>query len=142
MEYKKTKKKFFAFKKEVALKAVFNKRLWRWNNISTLFQSPVSSGNVPFIKIILKVQINYSSTTFSKNGALVQNGLNIYRGVARTKMEIFAEKVNSFKPLTIFAQKLHLRCLIGSSYASDLGISSTCIFIHYSAHLLEFVLFV
>ena len=143
MEYKKNKKKFLAFKKEVALKAVSNKRLWRWNNIiSTLFQSPVSSGNVPFIKIILKVQINYSSTTFSKNGALVQNGLNIYRGVARAKMKLFAEKVNSFKSLTIFAQNLHLRCLIGSSYASDLEISSTCIFIHYSARLLEFVLFV
>ena len=88
------------------------------------------------------MQINYSSTTCSKNGALVQNGLNIYRGVARTKMELFAEIVNGFKPLTIFAKKLRLRCLIGSSYASDLGISSTCIFIDYSAHLLEFVLFV
>ena len=34
------------------------------------------------------------------------------------------------------------RCLIGSSYASGLGISSICIFIDYSAHLFEFVLFV
>ena len=89
-----------------------------------------------------KVQINYSSTTCSKNGALVQNGLSIYRGVAKTKMELFAEIVNGFKPLTIFAKKHRLRCLIGSSYASDLGSSSTCIFIDYSAHLLEFVLFV
>ena len=88
------------------------------------------------------MQINYFSTTCSKNGTLVQNRLNIYRGVARTKMELFAEIVNGFKPLTIFAKKLHLRCLIGSSYASDLEISSTCIFIDYSAHLLEFVLFV
>ena len=47
-----------------------------------------------------------------------------------------------FKPLTILAKKPCLNCLIGSSYASDLGISSTCIFIDYSAHLLEFVLFV
>ena len=46
------------------------------------------------------------------------------------------------RPLTIFTKKLRLRCLIGSSYTSDLGISSTCIFIHYSAHLLEVVLFV
>ena len=45
---------------------------------------------------ISKVQINYSSTTSSKNGALVQNGLNIYRGVARAQMELFAEIVNSF----------------------------------------------
>ena len=89
-----------------------------------------------------KVQINYWSTTCSKNGALVQNGLNIYRGVARTKMELFAEIVNGFKPLTIFAEKLRLRCLIGSSNVSDLGISSTCIFVDYSAHLLEFFLFV
>ena len=77
-----------------------------------------------------------------KKEALVQNGLHIYWGVARTKMELFVEIVNGFKPLTIFAKKLHLRCLIGSSYASDLEISSTCIFIDYSAHLLEFVLFV
>ena len=77
-----------------------------------------------------------------KKEALVQNGLHIYWGVARTKMELFVEIVNGFKPLTIFAKKLHLRRLIGSSYASDLEISSTCIFIDYSAHLLEFVLFV
>ena len=31
---------------------------------------------------------------------------------------------------------------INSSYASDLGISSTCVIIDYSTHLLEFVLFV
>ena len=47
-----------------------------------------------------------------------------------------------FKPFTIFAKKLRFRCLIDSSYVFDLGISSTCIFIDYSAHLLEFVLFV
>ena len=63
-------------------------------------------------------------------------------------MELFAEKVNGFKPLTIFAKitifakKLCLRYLMGSGYASDLGISSTCILIDYSALLLEFVLFV
>ena len=80
--------------------------------------------------------------------SIVPNGLNIYRGVTRTKMELFAEKVNGFKPLTIFAKitifakKLCLRCLIGSGYASDLGISSTCILIDYSALLLEFVLFI
>ena len=74
--------------------------------------------------------------------SIVPNGLNIYRGVTRTKMELFAEKVNGFKPLTIFAKKLRLRCLIGSGYASDLGISSNCILIDYSALLLEFVLFV
>ena len=91
---------------------------------------------------ILKYQINYSSTTCSTNGALVQNGLNIYRGIARTKMELFAEIVNDIKPLTIFAKKLRLRCLIGSSYTFDLGISSTCTLIDYSAHLLEFVVFV
>ena len=61
------------------------------------------------------MQINYSSTTSFKNGTLVQNGLNIYRDVARTKMELFAEIVNDFKPLTIFAKKFRLRCLIGSS---------------------------
>ena len=88
------------------------------------------------------MQINYSSTTCSKNGALVQNGLNIYRGVARTKMEFFAEIVNGLKPLTIFAKSLRPRCLIGCSYASNLEISPTCIFIDYSADLLEFVLFV
>ena len=54
-------------------------------------------------------------------------------------MELFAEIVNGFKPLTIFARKLRLRCLIGSSYASDLGISLTCIFIDYPAHLLDCV---
>ena len=43
------------------------------------------------------------------------------------------------RPLTIFTKKLRLRCLIGSSYTSDLGISSTCIFRDYSAHLLEFI---
>ena len=74
--------------------------------------------------------------------SIVPNGLNIYRGVTRTKMELFAEKVNGFQPLTIFAKKLRLRCLIGSGYASDSGISSTCILIDYSALLLEFVLFV
>ena len=115
MEYNKNKKKFsVAFKSEVALKTVSN-----------------------------KVQINYSSTICSKNEALVQNGLNTYGvGVARTKMELFADIVNGFKPLTIFARELRLRCLIGSSYASDLGIYSTCTFIDYSARLLEFVLFV
>ena len=81
------------------------------------------------------MQINYSSTTSLKNGTLVQNGLNIYRDVARTKMELFAEIVNDFK-------LFRLRCLIGSSQVSNLGISLTCIFISYSAHLLEFVLFV
>ena len=113
MEYNKNKKKFsLAFKSEVVLKAN-------------------------------KVQINYSSTICSKNEGLVQNGLNTYGvGVARTKMELFADIVNGFKPLTVFARKLRLRCLIGSSYASDLGIYSTCIFIDYSARLLEFVLFV
>ena len=88
------------------------------------------------------MQINYSSTTCSKNGTLIQNGLNIYRGVARTKIELFGEIVNGFKLLTIFAKKLRLRCFTGSSYASDLGISSTCILIDYSAYLLEFVLLV
>ena len=113
MEYNKNKKKFsLAFKSEVVLKAN-------------------------------KVQINYSFTICSKNEGLVQNGLNTYGvGVARTKMELFADIVNGFKPLTVFARKLRLRCLIGSSYASDLGIYSTCIFIDYSARLLEFVLFV
>ena len=115
MEYNKNKKKFsLAFKSEVVLKAVSN-----------------------------KVQINYSSTICSKNEGLVQNGLNTYGvGVASTNMELFADIVNGFKPLTVFARKLRLRCLIGSSYASDLGIYSTCIFIDYSARLLEFVLFV
>ena len=76
--------------------------------------------------------------------SIVPNGLNIYRGATRTKMKLFAEKVKLtiFVKITIFAKKLRLRCLIGSSYASDLGISSTCILIDYSALLLEFVLFV
>ena len=56
-------------------------------------------------------------------------------------MELFVEIVNGLKPLAIFAKKLRLRCLIGSSYTSDLGISATCIFTDYSAHLLEFVHF-
>ena len=47
-----------------------------------------------------------------------------------------------FKLLIIFVKKLRLRCLIGSRAASDLGISSTCILNDYSAHLLEFFLFV
>ena len=58
MEYKKNKKTFsLAFKKEIALKAVF-----------------------------IEVQINYSSTTCSKNGALVQNGLNIYGGIVAKEL--------------------------------------------------------
>ena len=39
-------------------------------------------------------------------------------------MELFVEIFNGFKLLTILAKKLHLRCLIGSSHASDLGIFS------------------
>ena len=89
--------------------------------VAFLIKLHIRQQNKSFLRI-LKVPINYSSTTCSKNGALVQNGVSIYRGVARTKMEFFAEIVNSFKPLTIFAKKLRLRCLIGSSYFSDLGI--------------------
>ena len=35
-------------------------------------------------------------------------------------MEIFANIVNSLKPLTIFAKKLDLRCLSDSNYVSDI----------------------
>ena len=55
---------------------------------------------------------------------LQETNCYIYRGVVRTnrtsKIELFAKIVNGLKPLTIFAKKLHLRCLSGSNYVSDI----------------------
>ena len=57
---------------------------------------------------------------------LQETNCYIFRGVVRTKqtskMELFVKIVNSLKLLTILAKKLHLKCLSGSNYASDIVI--------------------